>query len=235
MRDAAAPIALVIGGFGAIGAAVTARLEAEETSVIRSSRSSRHGAHRSVQLDPDSDSGPTIAALPVLDAVVWAHGINVNDDVRGSFDEAHLSELIHTNVTWVARTLAQLMSFGRLRPSARLVVISSIWQEIARPGKLSYSVSKAAVGGLVRAAAADLAPLGIVINAVLPGAVDTPMTRSTLSVEQIGHVEASTGFGRLVTTDEVAAVVAFLCSPSNTAMTGQSVVVDLGFSVARSL
>ena len=65
--------------------------------------------------------------------------------------------MFDTNVGLIARTLAELLARGVVADGARLVVLSSIWQAIARSNKFSYTVSKAALGGLVRAAAADLA------------------------------------------------------------------------------
>ncbi|MBJ7366660.1 MAG: SDR family oxidoreductase, partial [Thermoleophilia bacterium] len=79
----------------------------------------------------------------------------------------------------------------------------------------------------------DLAPRGILINAVLPSVIDTAMTRAMLSDEQIGFVAAQTGFNRLNTTADVANMVVSLGSTDNTGVTGQSVAVDLGFSHAR--
>jgi NAD(P)-dependent dehydrogenase (short-subunit alcohol dehydrogenase family) len=122
---------------------------------------------------------------------------------------------------------------NRLASGARLCVISSVWQTVARPNKLSYMVSKAALQGLVLSAATDLAERGILINAVLPGAIDTPMTRQNLTPDQIERVAGMTKFDRLAALGDVAALVAFLCSAANTSITGQFVAVDLGFQNAR--
>jgi hypothetical protein len=112
-------------------------------------------------------------------------------------------------------------------------VISSIWQRIARQSKLSYIMSKAALGGLVQSASVDLAARGFVINAVLPSALDTPMTAASLRPEQVGRLAGATPFGRLVGVDEVVAVIEFLCSERSNGLTGQSLVVDLGYSHVR--
>lgn len=222
--------ALVIGGFGALGSAVSSQLVIDGFTVLRSSRSVRQEAPDAVVFADDIDTD----ALPVLDAVVWAHGINVNDSAAAFIDD-DLDRLLHVNVTVIARGLRDLLAAGRLAAGARVVVLSSIWQDIARSDKYSYTISKAAVGGLVRAAAMDLAPRGILVNAVLPGVVDTPMTRSMLSAEQIERVESATPAGRIVGPDDVANVVGYLASRRNTAVTGQSLTVDLGFSVGRTL
>jgi len=85
----------------------------------------------------------------------------------------------------------------------------------------------------VQSAATDLAERGILVNAVLPGALDTAMTRQNLTADQIGRIAGMTKFGRLAALDDVAALVGFLCSPANTSITGQFVAVDLGFQNAR--
>ena len=219
--------ALVVGGFGALGAAISAQLVTDGARVLRASRTPHLEDPDAITLDDDA-----LDSLPVLDAVVWAQGVNVNDRAD-AHDADDLARTFEINVALVARQLRLLLTTGRLARGAKLVILSSIWEVVARPGKFTYTVSKAAVGGLVRAAALDLAPRGILVNAVLPGVVDTPMTRAMLSNEQIDAVEGATGFGRLVMPEDVASVVAYLCSPRNTGVTGQSVVVDLGFSIGR--
>lgn len=225
--------ALVFGALGALGTACCDALGDAGATVHRTARSGGDGGVFAIDR-AESSTLEQLRELPPLDAVVWAQGANLNDDVA-SFDADAFGTLMDANVTFVLATLAVLHSAKRLRAPARLVVISSIWEHAARPGKLSYTVSKAAVGGLVRAVAADLAPEGHLVNGVLPGVIDTPMTRAALRPEQVAGVEGATGFGRLATPQDVAATVAFLCSPANGAITGQSVTVDLGFSRVRGL
>ena len=220
--------ALVVGGFGALGAAIAAQLEADGARVLRTSRSPHADMADAITFDDDDE----LHRLPVLQAVVWAQGVNVNDRAD-THEFEDLSRMFEINVALVARQLRALIAAKRLARGAHLVVLSSIWEGVARPGKFSYTVSKAAVGGLVRAAALDLAPQGILVNAVLPGVVDTPMTRTMLSPGQIEQVETATGFRRMVVPGDVASLVGYLCSPHNTGVTGQSIVVDLGFSVGH--
>lgn len=218
--------ALVVGGFGGLGSAIAEELAADGFTVLRSSRSERPDDGAVVLGD-----GP-LPALPELSAVVWAHGVNVNDSVLSADT---LGDVLETNVELVAGQMRALVDGGVVGEGARFVVVSSIWERVARRGKFSYTVSKAAVGGLVRAAALDLAPRGILVNGVLPGVVDTAMTRAMLSAEQVAAVEAATPAGRMVTAADVARTVAFLASPRCSGLTGQSLVVDLGYSVGRIL
>ena len=82
-------------------------------------------------------------------------------------------------------------------------------------------------------AAAVLASEGHLINAVLPGALDTPMTRQNLAPEQIEKLANATPFKRLPQLGDVAELVAFLCSAQNTGITGQFIAADLGFRNVR--
>lgn len=224
--------ALVVGGRGTIGSAVADVLRGQGCHVLVTSRTPGPDTIELDPASPESQRRAVVAALPELDVVVWAQGTNANDRL-GELDLRRTREVLDGNLGLVAETLDALVATGRLRRGARLVVISSVWEIVARPGKFAYTVSKAALGGLVRAAALDLAPHDVLVNAVLPGVVDTAMTRSMLSREQLARVETATGFGRLVPLDAVTSIVGFLCSAANTGITGQSIAVDLGFSVAR--
>jgi 3-oxoacyl-[acyl-carrier protein] reductase len=220
--------ALVFGGSGQIGAACAAALRGQGFEIVATSRQGGDGI---ATYDPLANK----LALPgegVFDAVVWAQGANLNDSVL-NFDVDRHKAIYEANVLFVLESLHALLASDRLARDARLCVISSVWQTAGRPNKLSYMVSKAALQGLVLSAATDLAERGILMNAVLPGALDTPMTRQNLTADQIDRIAGMTKFGRLAALGDVAALVAFLCSAANTSITGQFVSVDLGFQNAR--
>lgn len=228
--------ALVFGATGQIGAAVARTFAANGLAVVGASRGGEDGeGFEGLAYDPEDPA--TAAALDGLagrrfDAVVWAQGANRNDSLLDFDPDAYL-DMFKANSLYVARSMAELLRLDLLARPARLCVISSIWQLAARQTKLSYTVSKAALQGLVLSAANDLAPQGHLVNAVLPGVLDTPMTRAALSEAQIEGVAASTGFGRLPALQDVAELAWFLCSPANTSITGQFIAVDLGFLNAR--
>ena len=83
--------------------------------------------------------------------------------------------------------------------------------------------------GLVKSCALDLGERGSLINAVLPGVVDTPMTRANLSSEQIKGIIDQSALRRLAEPSDIASAVAFLADSSNRAITGQFLTVDAGF------
>jgi 3-oxoacyl-[acyl-carrier protein] reductase len=212
--------ALVFGAKGALGSAIVDELQQR---------------HYRVHTHSHDQSIEALDAMPILDAVVWAQGINGSDSIADGFSEATYGAVIEANVTFVARSMAHLLKISRINNPARFCVLSSIWQDQARTNKLSYTVSKAAVGGLVRSCAADLGNRGILINAVLPGVVDTAMTRKNLSSEQIERIQGASALGHLATPQDIATTVAFLISPENRSITAQSLTVDAGFSLIRGL
>ena len=121
-----------------------------------------------------------------------------------------------------------------IKNKGKVVILSSFWELITRQEKFSYTVTKAAVGGLVRSMAVDLGnSKGILVNGLLPGIVDSPMARGLLKPEQIANVEKQTPGKKMIIPSDVANAAFLLESEDNTAISGQSLVVDFGFSIAR--
>lgn len=223
------PKVLLFGAGGALGAAIASELLREESTVFTAGTTLCSGAVDHLQLAYDSPcSASTFSSLPGLDAVVWAQGLNCSDTVE-SFEAHDLQRLLQGNVLFIASSLQALLTAGKLEAGSRLVIVSSIWQFESRPGKFSYTLSKAALQGLVKSCALDLGRRGILINAVLPGVVDTPMTRTHLSAEQITSITSQSALGRLPEPADIASAVAFLVGPANRAITGQFLTVDAGF------
>jgi NAD(P)-dependent dehydrogenase (short-subunit alcohol dehydrogenase family) len=226
---------LLFGSSGAIGEAIAGRLRQAGAEVWGVTRAAADATTQRVEWDPLQEPFAVPNALAEqgpFGAVCWAQGMNLNDSIRDFDPDAH-RRLYDANVLFVMTSLRALLGADLLERGARLCIVSSIWQDIARPNKLSYSVTKSALHGLVLSLVSDLAQEGHLINAVLPGAVDTPMTRANLTSRQVADIEKATGYGRLATLSDVANTVHFLCSSANTGLTGQFVKVDLGFSDVR--
>ncbi len=227
---------LVFGASGAIGQAVSRAALTRGWLVTGVARSSTALVDDIPLLSFDPFAEEFHASQLRTDApytsVCWAQGMNRTDSVYDMDLSAHL-DVYKANVAYILVTLKALLEAKLLGNSARMCVVSSIWQNLARQSKLSYCVSKAALQGLVLSASVDLAEDGHMINAVLPGALDTPMTRKNLAPEQIQRLSDATGFRRLPNLNDVASLVCFLCSAENTGITGQFIAADLGFSHAR--
>ncbi|QFY41366.1 SDR family oxidoreductase [Candidatus Methylospira mobilis] len=227
----------VFGASGSIGQAVCKWHRAKGHRVVGISRAGAPTDQRSAGDWLEWDGGEDTEVFSILEggrlnAAVWAQGANGSDNIY-SFDLKAHEKMYAANVTYVLLSLQALLRRDLLGPAARLCIISSIWQNIARQNKLSYCVSKSALQGLVQSLSIDLGASGYMVNAVLPGPLDTPMTRANLSAEQLQHLEKSTPLLSLPCLDDVCNLVGFLCSGDNTGITGQFIAADRGFSYAR--
>ena len=161
-----------------------------------------------------------------LDVLVHAAGVAVDTDER----------ILDVNLAAALRLTRVLVPLLRESPSGRVLTVGSIQAERAGAGSVAYAASKGGLHAATRALAVDLAADGILVNAVAPGFIDTPM-----SVLDDGTTEFETDWFRSVyvehgrlplrrpgTPDEVAAVIRLLLSPENTYMTGAVVAIDGG-------
>ena len=110
----------------------------------------------------------------------------------------------------------------------RIINISSMWGVTGASCEVHYSASKAAVIGLTKALAREVAPSGITVNCIAPGVIDTPMNAS-FGEEILKSLAEETPVGRLGTPYDVARAAAFFADPANSFITGQVLDVDGGF------
>jgi len=120
------------------------------------------------------------------------------------------------------------------RKSGAIVNVSSVMALRAEPGSAAYSASKSAVLALTRDIAVSYATSGVRCNAVCPGWVDTPMNAQYVADVGVDEAQARVALqqplGRMLRPEEVAKVIAFLCGPDASGMTGASIPVDGGMS-----
>ena len=113
----------------------------------------------------------------------------------------------------------------------RIVAISSQMGEVGFPGRAAYCASKHAVNGLVRALAVEWAPAGILVNAVAPTFVETPLTRPMLEDEAFrAEVLRRLPIGRIGTPSDVVGAVVYLASDQAALVTGHILDVDGGWT-----
>ena len=223
------PNLLIFGSTGTLGGAILDKYRAEKWDVTC--------AVRKVVNDCDIQLPLTSAVLgsKKFDAVVFAQGANVNGSAMQTGTK-ELNELFEANVTVIAESVSTLMGADAINEGGRVVILSSLWEQFTRQEKFAYSVTKAAVGGLVRSLAVDLGrQKKILVNGILPGIINSPMVARTLSPEQIANVVSQTPVGDLATPVDVANSVYMFGSSLNTGISGQSIFVDRGFSVARTI
>lgn len=112
----------------------------------------------------------------------------------------------------------------------RIVNISSVFGTVSKSKRISYSTTKFGLHGITKASALDYATKNILINTVSPGFIDTELTRTILSSEEIAELVALVPMKRLGSVYDVANAVLFLVGPLNTFVTGQDLIVDGGFT-----
>jgi 3-oxoacyl-[acyl-carrier protein] reductase len=164
-----------------------------------------------------------------VDVVVNNAGINplaaATDVTDHDFDDT-----LQVNLTGPLCILRGLIPQMKQRHYGRIVNISSIWSIVAKPMRLSYSVSKSAINALTRSLAVELAPFDVLVNAVAPGYVNTDLTRQNNPPHELEIIAQSIPIQRLAEPAEIAELVAFLCSERNTYITGQTILIDGGYS-----
>jgi NAD(P)-dependent dehydrogenase (short-subunit alcohol dehydrogenase family) len=216
----------------------TRRLEATADLVIAS------GGSRPLVLACDVTRRPLVDAAIALAAEAQGplFALVANSGVGGPNTAGandRFDEIVATNLTGTYSCLraaeAHLAPGGEMR---HLVVIASILARIGVPGYTGYCASKAALLGLVRALAAELAPKNVQVNAVCPGWVDTDMARTGLegmaagmrvSFDEAKKIAMSAvPAGRMSQPDEVAGLVAWLLSPDARGVTGQGLNMNGG-------
>jgi glucose 1-dehydrogenase len=117
----------------------------------------------------------------------------------------------------------------------KIVIISSILEEMPAPNSAAYSMAKAAINHLGRTMAVELAPFHINVNMVNPGWIDTPGERRFASEEQLREGGKRIPWGRLGTPEDIGKAVAFLVSDDADYITGATLRVDGGFLLGLTL
>ncbi len=222
---------LLFGATGALGTAISKTYKSHGWQTFPVVRQSVGLADEIVlPLDESKEFDNTVAEKN-FDSIVFAQGINMNGSVMTTEDE-DLQRIFDVNVAFVLRQIRFLIERNAIVTKGKIVILSSLAEVFTRREKLAYTVSKAAVGGLVRSLAVDLGRSHLIlVNGVLPGVVDTPMARKGLKPEQIANIIEATPIGTLATPTDVGNTVYLLGSELNTGVSGQSLLVDNAFSV----
>ncbi|WP_329242811.1 glucose 1-dehydrogenase [Streptomyces canus] len=167
-----------------------------------------------------------------LDVAVNNAGVFRGGQPLAELSSADWQEQLDINVTGMFLALRAEIRQMRSQPSGGAIVniASTFGAHTRAPGAAAYAATKAAVSALTRGAALDHIHDGVRINAVSPGAVDTPMSlrRGETEADRAERVKAALPLGRVSTTSEIAAAVLYLASDDASSVVGTDLVVDSG-------
>lgn len=166
-----------------------------------------------------------------LDAAFNNAGIMGRWDAIDSLTEADFDQAVAVNLrgTWLCLR-AEITQMKR-QGGGTIVNTSSWLGQGALRGSGLYSMTKAGLDSLVRALTFECADAGIRINNVAPGVVDTPMTSGNTNDALLAQLLAQTPLKRLSTPEEIAEAAAWLCSSNSSYVTGQTLLVDGGYTI----
>jgi len=226
--------AIVTGAGSGIGAATAARLRADGALVFTADI---QGDVDSVAdlTTPDANArliAQAVAAMGGLDTLVPCAGISAFHPLEGH-DDAYFQRVFDVNVVSVFRLIRDAVPHLKAAGNGRIVTIGSTTSSHGDEGLCAYSASKHAVLGLTKSVAAELGPFGVTVNCVQPGAIATPMTAPafTQMPEFRTFWENKAPLRRLGQPEDIADVIAFLCSDDARFMSGHGVWVDGGAMV----
>ena len=241
-------VALITGSSRGIGRAIAAQLAREGYAVCINYLEQRQMAEDLVaQLQAEglqamavqADVADRAAVEAMVRAVEETFGPvtllvnNAGISRQGLFqdvDDALWERYFAVNVTGARNTIQAVLPHMLHEKSGCIVNITSIWGLRGASCEVTYACTKAALVGLTRSLALELAPSGIRVNAVAPGCIETDMVRA-LGQETKEMLVDQTPMGRLGTPEDIAHAVAFLASEKASFFTGQILTADGGFIV----
>jgi len=230
-------VAIVTGGTMGIGKGIADALSRYGAKVVVCARHEEKSKHFFVQCDVSSSKDvkklidETIKKYKKIDILVNNAGIFPFVSLKDMTEE-QWDQVINVNLKGVFNCTKAAIPYMMKRKYGKIINIASIaGVSVGFPGLVHYCASKAGIMGFTKAAALDLAPYKINVNAVAPGAILTPgESKMQMDKEAVTHLIQAIPERRMGKPVDIAETVAFLASDSSSYITGQTIVVDGGYT-----
>lgn len=164
-----------------------------------------------------------------FDILINNAGINIIKEIDSILDED--IEKINTTNLVAPLKLIQFASKGmKENKNGKIINISSIWGIRSKEKRTLYSGTKFGLIGITKALARELGEYNILVNAICPGFTATDLTMQSLNKEELEDLQNQIPLKRLASPNEIAKTIKFLISDENSYITGQSIIIDGGFT-----
>jgi len=164
-----------------------------------------------------------------IDILINNAGINIIKEIESILDE-DIQQVNTVNLVAPLKLIQNCVKFMNPKKAGKIVNISSIWGVRSKEKRTLYSATKFGLIGQTKALARELGEYNILINAICPGFTATDLTMQSLSKEELKNIQDEIPLKRLATPSEIAKSVKFLISDDNSYITGQTLIVDGGFT-----
>lgn len=229
-------VAIVTGGTKGIGKGIADKLSELGSKVIVSSRNKIPTKHHFIKCDVSNYAEAQNLAKEVIkkfkkiDILINNAGIYPFVSFK-DMTEQQWDQVIDINLKGIFNCTKAVLPYMMKGNYGKIVNISSIAGfKIGFPNLVHYCASKAGVSGFTKSAALEFAPYKINVNAIAPGAISTPGVKEGLDKEQKENIIKIIPEGRMGKPIDIAEVAAFLASDSSEYITGQTIVVDGGYT-----
>lgn len=245
MADTGKKIALVTGGSRGIGRAIALRLASEGSHVVVNYTKNEPAALEVVAAIEKSGGSASVSGFDVSDfdtvqkkveeTIAEYGGIHIlvnnagitHDTLLIRMNKEDWDRVITTNLTGVFNCTKAVTRTMIKQRSGRIVNITSVVGEMGNSGQTNYAASKAGIIGFTKAAAREMAPRSVTVNAISPGFIETDITNELPEEIRRQYIE-KIPMGRFGRPEDIAGVVAFLTSDEASYITGEVIRVNGG-------